>query len=118
MPKIKIKVTKTHIKNGTKSSTDSCPIALACAGLKNIEGVSVDSESLSFTRVIQVPIPLTFLRRLESAGIDAVSVGLPACGVFESSTDVAVSLPTKAQRFIERFDESEKVTPFEFSVTI
>lgn len=88
--RIKIKVTEKCISSGMKKSTKSCPIALAVVdSLGNDSYVSVHHENV-------------FIRGCKK---DRYASDMP-------------DLPRSARRFIHHFDNGNKVSPFNFFLSV
>lgn len=88
MPTVELNITSKDIKNGVRGEGDSCPIARA-ALKAGFTGVNVD-DTLAFD--IKDPV----------YGTD----------------EVYLSLPKKALKFIENFDEGKTVKPFKLRLRI
>lgn len=87
---MKVKVTQTHINQGCRFSTVSCPIALAAKE--------------------------KFHRRVE-VGLDDLGVFRSSSSVAGGSS-VTYELPFKAQKFIIDFDNGKQVKPFTFEAKL
>ena len=86
---MKIKVCQTHIDNGIPHNIKSCPIALAIKAHPTIKKLK-DNLRVRVTE-------------------DSVTI---------DNTGPRYSLPSRAKRFIGRFDEGFKVKPFSFEIDL
>lgn len=83
-----ITVTKTDIKKGKKESTTCCPIALAVKRkLKKPQLIYVFRDEIRFGRQ------------------------------WGNNYDNDIDLPKSAVKFIDKFDDGEKVKPFSFTLS-
>lgn len=102
---IKIAVKQKHIKNGVKGDEGFCAIALAVKEqFKNAVDVEVDGMDITFF----VPPTEEERKEAEEDGFELSAYDNP----------VHYNLPKRAQDFIEKFDNGEKVKPFEFTAKL
>lgn len=96
--KIKIDVTKKDISNGVVGDGAFCPIAQAFNRVFNkVDYINVDGETTDIT---------------------LYGKGDPEFGPVEDDQYFYIKLPSKAGKFVEKFDNDETVAPFSFNVSL
>jgi hypothetical protein len=101
----KIKVMKKHIDDGDPGSFDSCPIALAL--IEAYEEAGYDDVHVS---VGEHNISVDLARDEDKTTPKGVSISR------HENVQFDFDLPKKAQKFIDDFDDNNKVKPFDLTV--
>jgi len=90
-----VEITEEDIKNGIKTSHDSCPVALALKRCLNNRTVRVGTK----------------LARWDSSNIKDYKDKIQLCGY-----TYTLDLPDRIQRFINMFDNNVDVSPTSFEI--
>lgn len=91
--RVRIRVTKSDIEQGLKTSSDQCPIARAASHSLPEHSIEVYDRAM-FIRKKEITYPRMRPR------------------------EQVIQLPRKATKFIDAFDNGESVEPFAFTIEV